>query len=51
MSQKVDLVLHGVQIVLTVNKKSEILRNVSILIKDKKIVDIISSEQIDSFEF
>ena len=51
MSQKVDLILHGAQIALTVNKKSEILRNVSILIKDKKIVDIISSEQIDSFEF
>jgi 5-methylthioadenosine/S-adenosylhomocysteine deaminase len=51
MSQKVDLILHGAQIALTVNKKSEILRNVSILIKDKKIVNIISSEQIDSFEF
>lgn len=51
MSQKADLILHNVQIALTVNQKSEVLKNVSILIKDKKITNIISSEQINLVEF
>lgn len=50
MSQKADLILHNVQIALTVNQKSEVLKNVSILIKDKKIINIISSDQINSVE-
>ncbi|MFM7138681.1 MAG: hypothetical protein ACKOXS_00025 [Actinomycetes bacterium] len=37
MSQKADLILHNVQIALTVNQKSEVLKNVSMLIKDKKL--------------
>ena len=50
MSQKVDLILQNVQIALTVNQKSEVLKNISILIKNKKIIDIISSDQIKLVE-
>lgn len=50
MSQKVDLILQNVQIALTVNQKSEVLKNVSILIKNKIIIDIISSNQIKLVE-
>ena len=50
MSQKVDLILQNVQIALTVNQKSEVLKNVNILIKNKKIIDIISSDQIKLVE-
>jgi imidazolonepropionase-like amidohydrolase len=50
MSQKVDLILHNIQIALTVNKTSEVLKNISIIIKGKKIVNIISSDQTQSFE-
>lgn len=50
MTQKADLLLHNIQIAITVNQKSEILKNVSILIKEKKIVNIISSNEIGSVE-
>ena len=50
MTQKVDLVLHNIQIALTVNQKSEVLKNISILIQDKKIINIVPSDEGNSIE-
>lgn len=50
MTQKVDLVLHNIQIALTVNQKSEVLKNISILIQDKKIINIVPSDEVNSIE-
>ena len=51
MSKNIDLVLHNISYVVTVNDSADILKNVSILISDKKIVDIISVDQESSYTF
>lgn len=41
MTNKADLILHNAKYVVVVDEKASVLRNVSIIIKDQKIIDIL----------
>ncbi len=47
MTQKVDLILHNIKILVTVDENSSVISNSSILIQDKRIKNIVSANQVD----
>lgn len=48
MTQNADLILHNIQILVTVDAKSSIKKNVSIFIENKKITNIIDANEVDN---
>ncbi len=47
MTQKVDLILHNIKILVTVDENSSVISNSSILIQDKRIKNIVSANEVD----